>query len=132
MPSYGSGNTATDGIGMDESGGKQWGKRINWANCREPYKNELDTLASHWIEGAISNGELAIELWQMWSEVKFVTEPSEGLPKIDLSDVQKQMGTLAEAMLAINGLSPKTTPEERRRFLDRSREVDGEGNDHHR
>ena len=96
---------------------KQWSQRISWAKCIEPYKTELDTIGSHWIEGQLSNGELALELWEQWSSTKFSEMPSSTLPGTPLPDVQAQIEILAEALLAAE-LYPKTTPEERRELLD--------------
>lgn len=48
---------------MEESEGSQpWLKRMSWAQCAEPHKTILDTLASHWIECQLSHAEAALEI----------------------------------------------------------------------
>lgn len=113
---------------MDESEQKQWSQRYSWADCREPYKTELDTLGSHWIEGALSNAELALEAVKLLSELDFVSNPGSGAETIRLDDVTKQVKILTEAMLSAE-LQPSSTPQERRQFLDSMRIEFGEWQD---
>jgi hypothetical protein len=96
---------------------KRWSKRYNWAICREPYKTELDAIASQWIEGALSNEELAFEAVQMLSELEWVVQPGETTPKLCLNDVIAQVKILTEAMLSASE-HPKQTSERRRQALD--------------
>lgn len=42
-----------------------WQPRRSWAKCREPYRTTLNTIASHWLEGAMTHEELAVELWKL-------------------------------------------------------------------
>ena len=101
---------------VDESGDKQWSKRISWANCREPYKTELDTLGSHWIEGALSNEELAFEAVQFLSELDWSRQLRSDPTTGRLDDVILQVKILTEAMLSAS-LHPNITPELRREAL---------------
>ncbi len=87
---------------MDEPVEKHWSKRYNWATCREPYKTDLDAIGSQWIEGALSNEELAFEAVQMLSELEWVSQPAETHTKICMDDVIGQVKILAEAMLAVS------------------------------
>lgn len=109
---------------MEEADGKKWRKRVIWADCREPYKTELEALASMWIDGGLSHGELAIELWEMWSKKKFVEKATKTLAGVPLPDVQGQMEILVEAM-RMAAMYPTTTPEERRDLLENSRSLFG-------
>lgn len=101
---------------------KQWSKRYSWASCREPFKTEFDTLASHWIEGQLTNEGLALELWQLRDKLQFSEGPSKMHSGVPLSDVQSDLDTIVNAMLGAT-LYPSTTPEERRALLDHSRSV---------
>lgn len=111
---------------MDESGEKNWSKRINWAACREPYKTELEALSTLWVEGQLTHGELALELWDMWSKKKFVETPTKTLAGVPLPDVQTQMEILVDAMRNA-AMYPTTTPEERRELLENSLTLFGKG-----
>lgn len=115
---------------QDDSERKNWMKRHNWAKCREPFKTELDTIASQWIEGSLSNEQLALEMWQLWSKMRLVESPA-GETAVDLSDVRSQLGILAES-LCTAALHPQLTPEERRNVLEHIRQIDGDGTDIHR
>ncbi len=101
---------------------KQWSKRYSWASCREPFKTEFDTLASHWIEGQLTNEGLALELWQLRDKLQFSDGPSKTHSGVPLSDVQSDLDTIVNAMLGAT-LYPSTTREERRELLDHSRSV---------
>lgn len=101
---------------------KEWSRRYSWASCREPFKTELDTLASHWIEGHLSNESLALELWQLRDKLQFSEAPSRTLSGVPLFDVQSDLDTIVRAMLGAT-LYPSTTQEERHALLDHSRSV---------
>ena len=103
-----------------DGAGKKWSKRYGWATCREPYKTELDTLGSHWIEGELSNEALAFEAVQLLSELEWASKPAGNLPEQRLDDVIGQMKVLTEAMLAVS-LMPRSTPADRRAALDATR-----------
>jgi hypothetical protein len=106
-------------------------KRHSWAKCREPFKTELDTLGSQWIEGALTHEQLALELWQLWSRMRFVEAPSEGAV-IDVADVQRQAEVLAEALCAAQ-LRPATSLQDRREILEHMCQIGGhDGSDIHR
>lgn len=105
---------------MEDSGEKNWSKRINWATCREPYKTELEAISTLWVEGQLTHGDLALELWDMWSKKKFVETATKTLAGVPLPDVQLQMEILVEAMRKAT-IYPTTTPEERRELLENSR-----------
>lgn len=113
---------------MDESNKKQkqWSVNVKWAKCREPYKTELDGVATLWIEGQISNEELALELWMMWSKKRFaetVTKSPAIDPKMN-GPVQEQIEILVEAMrMALQMES--ATPDERHQLLELSRSHGG-------
>lgn len=102
MRTSGSPETVETQVSMDGSTEKPWSKRYNWAACREPYKTELDALASQWIEGALSNEELAFEAVQMLSELEWVGQPGKTTPRICLDDVIGQVKILTEAMLGVS------------------------------
>lgn len=110
---------------------KKWSKRCAWANCREPYKTQLDTLGSHWIEGSLSNEGLAFEAVQLLSELEWVRKPSSGSTVIPMTDVVTQLQILTEAMLAAS-THPDLTPELRREALDFMRTEFGTHSEHDR
>ncbi len=104
---------------MSEAEGKEWSKRYSWAACREPYKTELDTIGSHWIEGSLSNEELAFEAVQMLSELEWVSQPDAASRQIRLDDVISQVKMLTKAMLAVSERpAALQTPTLRRQALD--------------
>ena|SRR5260370_31816076 len=113
---------------MDAAGDKEWSKRYGWANCREPYKTELDTLGSHWIEGALSNEQLALEAVRLLSELEWVSQPDPSSRAVRLDDVILHVKILTEAMLSAT-LQPQITPEQRRQLLDSMREHFGKRED---
>lgn len=104
----------------------EWTKRHNWAQCREPYKTELDTLGSHWIEDALTNEQLAFEVLKTLSDVRWAGDPGGAAQKIPVDDVVGQLKILSEAMLTA-AMDPKATAEDRRRILDTTREQYGPG-----
>src|SRR4051812_23011604 len=106
---------------MVESEDKQWSERITWATCREPYQSELNGLAALWVQNQLSNAELALELWIMWSKKKFAESgtKSQAVPSSN-AQVQEQIEILVEAM-RMAATRESTTPEERREFLENSR-----------
>lgn len=116
---------------MTESPDKQWLKRVDWAVCREPYRTELNTIASHWIEGTISNGDLALELWDIWSKIKFVEAPTATLAGIPLTDVHSQLNILVEAMQSA-ALNSEISSEDRREVLENLRRRSGNDSGQHR
>ncbi|MBC7818254.1 MAG: hypothetical protein IAG10_15315 [Planctomycetaceae bacterium] len=104
---------------------KQWSKRYTWAKCREPYKTELDALASLWIEGTLSNEELALELWQFRDTLQASEAPSKTLAGTTLPDVHSDLEILVGAMISAS-LYPSTTEQERRALLEHSRNMQSE------
>ena len=95
-------------------GGRKW--VYDWAQCEEPYKNELDRLAWLWIKGDLSHQLLALELWNMWDR----SQP-DGLPttiaKTGGSDVRLQIEIFAGVMCeALKGMDE--SPQHRRRILE--------------
>jgi len=103
---------------MDEGEGKQWRKRISWAQCCEPFKTELDTLASHWIEGALSREDLSLELWKQFAKCNVRDKQNEGKPIFDLVDVAVDLRILVNAMLAEDYSRTETNSESRRTWLE--------------
>ncbi len=103
---------------MDGAEGKRWRKRISWARCREPFKTELNTLATHWIEGALSHEELALELWKHFAKCQERAEHNQVNPMLDLTDVAVDLRILVNAILADDFSRTKTTPDSRRAWLD--------------
>jgi hypothetical protein len=102
---------------MDRSDNKQWSKRYNWAQCFEPYKTQLDAIGSQWIEGALSNEELAFEAVQMLSEMDWMRLPSDSV-------ITNQVKVLTEAMLAVSERPQEMqTPDARRYAIDNMREA---------
>ena len=103
-------------------------KRVDWARCREPYRTELNTIGSHWIEGALGDEALAIELLNLLVELDWVAQPDQASKKISLADVSKDALTLANAMVT-NRSTAGETPEDRRGVLDillaQQRDIDG-------
>jgi hypothetical protein len=97
---------------MDEPDEKKWSKRYSWAECGEPYKTELDTLGSHWIEGELSNGELAIEALEMLSVMDAAPCPRDHIYKAQLRILTEAMLGVAERPIEMQ------TPELRRQHLD--------------
>jgi hypothetical protein len=112
-----SGNADRNGAIMDSAEEKQWSKRYAWAVCREPYKTQLDTLGSHWIEGTLSNESLAFEAIQLLSHLDWIRRPSQGISALPMQDVIIQVQIITEAMLAAS-LHPEMTPDLRREALD--------------
>lgn len=102
---------------------KQWSKQYNWATCQEPYKTELDTYGSHWIEGTLTDAELALELLKIQFALGWHGEPGPGshLPK--MTDVLSQVAILVDALCSSVKLdSERGTPESRREWLDDTRQ----------
>ena len=95
---------------MDDSEQRNWQKRFQWAKCREPYKTQLDTLASHWLEGALSNEELALELWKFQVNRIGHEEDHEGTGKLNLKDVDADIQILANAVCDVSHCYDKATP----------------------
>lgn len=116
-----SGNVAGEGKDVmcpGEESNPRWSKRGNWAKCREPYKTEFDTLASHWIEGELSNEKLALELWEMAETLLFVEAPTKLIgTQGSLPDVHLELNIVVTAMLSAN-LYPANTPCTRDERLD--------------
>ena len=102
---------------MTGEGERTWMKRYPWANCREPFKTELDTLASHWIEGQLSNEALALEILQIRQRAESVSESMDTLFGQKLEDVITQVKILTDTLLSAM-LDPAITPEGRRSALD--------------
>lgn len=107
---------------MDSPSDKPWSKRFNWAECREPYKTVLNTIASHWIEGSLTDQELSLEILKLIEELTFVSEPG----KRSLEDAFSQVKVLSQAVLRSDEYQAKT-PEFRRTILNAQREGFGFG-----
>ena len=71
---------------MSDSAHKQSTDRLAWASCREPYKSELDQLASLWINGVLSDEKLAFRALQMQSELDWVSQPDVASERIPVDD----------------------------------------------
>ncbi len=100
---------------MNGPNDKQWSKRYSWSQCSEPYKTQLDAIGSQWIEGALSNEELAFEAVQMLSEMDAVPGPRDDV-------IKSQLRILTEAMLGTAERPPEAqTAELRRHLLDHVR-----------
>lgn len=83
---------------------RAWQKRVAWAKCAEPHKTVLDTLASHWIDGDLSDGDLALELLKM--QVSLRERELEGVvqsnpPPRKLHVVHNQWQILATALVDV-------------------------------
>lgn len=95
---------------MDEPESR-WIKRIEWARCGQPQRNEFNSLASMWVEGSISTEELAIELLEMWHALHCLKKH---LP--DTQRLESHIAVLAECVVAARGFDDRT-PLERRDLL---------------
>ena len=102
---------------MGESGEMEWNKRYHWAQCREPFKRQLDVLGSNWIDGTLSNEGLAFEAVQLLSNLEWSRRPADGAAVVRVDDAIAQVKILTEAMLAVS-LHPDMTPKLRREALD--------------
>ena len=111
----------------DESEDSNWQKRVSRANCREPYKTALDTLASLWIEGAISDTELALELWKVHNDCRNAIDDHDiqnsgkmfGRKRLDLTDVEREILILADCVtVACDIPKGKSDPELRNTWLE--------------
>ncbi len=69
-------------------------KRHKWANCREPFCTELETLSFQWIEGGLSNAELALELWEVWSKIRLSQCSAKPAPESALAIVENRLEVL--------------------------------------
>lgn len=84
----------------------KWQKRVSWAECPEPYKSTIDTLANHWVNGRISHQELGFELWKLHyrcrEELQDINTENKkrllGRKSVDLSAVENEILILAEAL----------------------------------
>ena len=114
-----SGSDQTDDLerGVGNPREMQCNKPYRWAQCGEPYKTELDTLGSLWIEGVLSDKELALEAVQLLSNLEWVRRPSESPALVQTDDAITQAKILTEAMLA-STVHPDMTPELRREALE--------------
>ena len=107
---------------MDESEGNKWSTEVRWAKCSEPYKTQLERLASRWIKGSLPNERLAVELWNLTSHLRvFEGMTSQGglRPPVPDRDVRSQIELLADAMLLATK-HPSSKPKERRKLLETS------------
>lgn len=84
---------------MTDTNGANWMNRIAWARCREPYRTELNTIGSHWVEGTLTDEALAVEVLTLLVELDWVEQPSTAHSKVNLTDVSKEAMTLANAMV---------------------------------
>jgi len=105
---------------VGDEGRQKWSKRASRAQCREPFKTELDTLADHWIEGQLSNEALALELWKFRESLLFSESPSMGRVEIPLPEVHLELEILVQAMIG-SDFYPSTTADIRRALLERTR-----------
>lgn len=128
IPSGSDAKRESDGMSEGEDQ-KQWSKRYTWAKCREPYKTELDALASLWIEGTMSNEELALELWQFRDKLQFSEPMAQPIAGTTLPDVHSDLEIIVQAMISAV-IYPSTTEQERRALVDHSRnmQTDQHGN----
>lgn len=119
VPMSGSRENERTQADMDEPVEKQWSKRHNWAACGEPYKTQLDALGSLWIEGSVSNEELACEALELLSEFGWADPGDPGCMDGSMDAVISQVKILTEALVAMRWRLPETqTPEARRHVLD--------------
>lgn len=93
-------------VHMEESEeGRSWQKRMSWAECAEPHKTVLDTLASHWIEGELSHGELALEILRIRTVIADSLREAESekkRPPRELANVSRELDILAAAVSEAN------------------------------
>ena len=102
-----------------------WSQGVTWADCREPYRRELDYLATRWINDKISTRKLALELWKLWAR-KRDSEPREAAPTVILRHndrVAAQIEILVEAVRMAESREEDvefSLPDERWEFLQKS------------
>ncbi|MDP1798014.1 MAG: hypothetical protein Q8K78_11055 [Planctomycetaceae bacterium] len=95
---------------------------MNWAQCREPYKSEIDAITSLWIEGTLSNESLAFEAVQLMSQLNWTSQPDPASRVIRMDDVFQCIQILMEAMLAVSEHPPESQSSDlRRQMLDSMR-----------
>ena len=99
---------------------RSWQKRMSWAECAEPHKTVLNTIASHWIEGEISNGEVALEALRerarIVDQLRGAREARSRPPK-ELEAVSRELDILIEAIADAERESKIDSPETRRIFF---------------
>jgi hypothetical protein len=118
---------------MDGPADNQWSRRYDWATCHEPYRTQLNAIGSQWIEGALSNEELAFEAVQMLSDLEWIAQPGKSHKKLPMDDVIGQVKILTEAMLAVSERPREMqTPELRRQAVDFMRAEVGKEDDRSR
>lgn len=110
-------NTSDSGELFPKRGDMTWMKRQKWANCCEPFCTELETLSSQWVEGALSNEELALELWEVWSKLRWSQVSEKPSPASAL--VEDRIAVLVESLLSATQ-HESATPEERMERLQHS------------
>lgn len=103
----------------------KWGDTLKWADCGEPYRRNLDGLATMWIKEQISTEKLAARLWDLWAR-KRDSEPREAAPTVILRHndrVAAQIEILVEAVRMAESREEDvefSLPDERWEFLQKS------------
>lgn len=98
----------------DEEKTTRWLKRIEWSKAREPYRTIMNTLASQWVEGAITDGELAIEILRLRDKACVqVALDLDNNRVTKLPDVEADLQILNDALL--DSLQHKDLTEDGRR-----------------
>lgn len=102
-----------------------WIEGVTWADCRQPYRRELDDLATMWVNDRISTRQMALKLWNLWAR-KRDSESKEAAPAVILrrnDRVDAQIEILVEAMrMALSREEDVefSLPDERWEFLQKS------------
>ena len=95
---------------------------MSWAKCEEPHKSILDTLASHWIEGQLQDGSLALEILKLQTAItdseREALAEKRRVPK-ELATARRELQILATALVESWDDSPnKFNAEVRRTWLE--------------
>ncbi len=111
---------------MDEEPQSSWRERESLFLCHEPYRTQLDTLANHWVEGALNHEEMALEMWKVklallapQSNRRQQNSGSWFRSKRNLKDVEEELNCLATAVCnrADDREKEQATPEMRLKCL---------------
>jgi hypothetical protein len=93
----------------------------HWAQCQEPYKTHINRLTSQWVNGSVTNSEMALRLWDVWFKMSVKQHLAH---RPILHDVQSHVEALANTLMfdqaKFEELKQHLTREERLQLLGRN------------
>lgn len=77
-----------------------WSGSLARSRCPDPYRTILDQLSRAWVEGTLSNEELAFQIVETQAEIRSAKASARGAEKTTVDDPLVHLDVLADAMLA--------------------------------